>query len=149
LVFLGGGPSHHDTFDPKPDAPAGIRGEFTPISTAVPGIQISSALPLLAAQTHRTAILRAVTHRDAAHEPGVAYMNTGYRFRPGQDYAGMGAVVARRLALGSEADAPANQKPSAAGAAGLPPYIAIPQGQGAGHLGPSYGPFSIPGDPND
>src|SRR5689334_14855485 len=45
LIFLTGGPSHHDTFDPKPDAPAEIRGEFAAISTQVPGIQVSAALP--------------------------------------------------------------------------------------------------------
>src|SRR4051812_3208028 len=49
LIWLAGGPSHLDTFDPKPDAPADIRGEFKPIATAVPGLQISDVLPRLAA----------------------------------------------------------------------------------------------------
>src|SRR5688572_21389738 len=48
LVFLGGGPSHHDTFDPKPDAAAEIRGEFTAVATAVPGVRFASSLPRLA-----------------------------------------------------------------------------------------------------
>lgn len=136
LIFLSGGPSHHDTFDPKPEAPAEIRGAFEAISTAVPGVQFSEALPQLAAQVKRFALLRAVTHRDAAHEPGVSHMNTGYKFQPGQDYPGIGAVagfVHRN-----------QSSPS-----GLPSYVAIPSGHGGGHLGPSYSPFSILGDPND
>ena len=136
LVFLGGGPSHHDTFDPKPDTPAEIRGEYSAIQTSVPGIQFASAVPLLAEQMHRMAILRAVTHRDGAHEGGVAYMNTGYSFRPGHNFPGMGAIV------GSE-------RQEQVQTTGLAPYISIPDGRGGGHLGPSGNPFSIPGDPND
>lgn len=135
LIFLSGGPSHHDMFDPKPEAPREIRGEFEPIPTRISGVQLSSQLPRLAAEMHRYCLLRAVTHRDAAHEPGVVYMNTGYRFRPGQDYPGLGAV------LGYERRSEPN-------VSGLPPYIAIPEGHGGGHLGPGYGPFSIQGDPN-
>jgi hypothetical protein len=136
LIFLGGGPSHHDTFDPKPDAAADVRGEFDSIATRVPGVRLSAALPLLAEQTPRLALLRAVTHRDGAHEPGVAYMNTGYAFRPGHNYPGIGGVVGfERQGQGQ--------------AGGLPLYVGIPDGRGGGHLGPSWNPFSIPGDPND
>lgn len=136
LIFLTGGPSHHDTFDPKPDTPAEIRGEFTAIQTRLPGVRFASSIPLLAEQLQRFAILRAVSHRDGAHEPGVAYMHTGYGFRPGHNYPGIGAVV------GFE-----RQKEVQAG--GLPLYVGIPEGRGGGHLGPSYNPFSIPGDPKD
>src|SRR3954467_6691352 len=57
LLFMGGGPPQMDTFDLKPDAPAGVRGEFPPIATSVPGTQISSLLPSLARQAHPHAIL--------------------------------------------------------------------------------------------
>lgn len=136
LVFLGGGPSHHDTLDPKPDAPAEVRGEFGAIPTKLPGVQFAALLPLLAGEMVRLAILRSVTHRDGAHDPGVAYLNTGYRFGPGHNYPGMGAVVGfeRR-------DQTRN--------AGLPPYFALPNGYGGGHLGPGCNPFTIPGDPSD
>ncbi len=136
FVFLGGGPSHHETFDPKPEAAAEIRGEFGVVATNIPGIQFSATMPLLAAQMSRMAVLRAVTHRDGAHEPGVAYMNTGYSFRPGHNFPAIGAVV------GFEASQTKR-------AAGLPNYVAIPDGRGGGHLGPAFNPFSIPGDPND
>ena len=136
LVFLTGGPSHHDTFDPKPDAPAEIRGEYTAIPTATPGIHFASSLPLLAEQMPRLAILRAVNHRDGAHQEGVACMNTGFPFRTGHNFPGIGAVV------GLEHQARVQS-------IGLAPYISMPDGRGGGHLGPAYNPFSIPGDPND
>src|SRR5437016_250070 len=56
LVFLEGGPSHHETFDPKPDAPAEIRGEFGTVATSLPGVRFGELVPLLAAQMHRVAI---------------------------------------------------------------------------------------------
>src|SRR5436309_2752580 len=80
FVFLSGGPSHHDTVDPKPDAPAEIRGEFGTIQTSLTGIRFSDQLPLLSAQAGKLAVLRSLTHRQSAHEPGVAYMCTGYSF---------------------------------------------------------------------
>jgi hypothetical protein len=136
LVFLGGGPSHHDTFDPKPEAPAEIRGEFTAIPTAVSGVHFASSVPRLAQQMHRLAILRAVSHRDGAHEGGIAYMHTGYSFRPGHNFPGMGAVVS-------------HEQHQRVRATGLAPYISMPDGRGGGHLGPAYNPFAIPGDPNE
>lgn len=135
LVFLTGGPSHHETFDPKPDAPAEVRGEFGTVPTALPGVRFSATIPRLAAGAARLAVLRAVTHRDGAHETGVAYMNTGYSFRPGHNFPGIGAVVG-------------HERPKPAGA-GLPAYFALPDGRGGGHLGPAHNPFTIPGDPND
>ncbi len=58
FVFLQGGPSHHDTFDPKPDASAAVRGEFGTIATTIPGIRFADAVPLLAARTNHLAVLR-------------------------------------------------------------------------------------------
>lgn len=78
FIWLGGGPSHHDTFDPKPNATAEIRGEYKPIATSVAGIQVAESLPRLAKSMHHPAVIRSLTHADAAHEPGVALMQTGY-----------------------------------------------------------------------
>src|SRR5207249_9957336 len=69
LVFLTGGPSHLDTFDLKPNAPAEVRGEFQPMATSVPGIQISEHLPGLAKRMERLAIVRSMTHRNTGHLP--------------------------------------------------------------------------------
>src|SRR5215216_2984579 len=68
LLWMNGGPSHIDTFDPKPDAPQEIRGEFKAIGTKVPGIQLSEHLPLLAQQQDKFSILRSVTSPDSGHE---------------------------------------------------------------------------------
>src|SRR5437868_3302219 len=86
-------------------------------------------LPRLAAEMRRLAILRAVTHRDGAHEPGVATMQTGYSFRPGHNFPALGAVVGFERQQQVQAE-------------GLPPYVGIPDGRGGGHLGPSWNAFS-------
>lgn len=69
LLDLFGGPSHIDTFDPKPNAPDGIRGEFGTIATALPGVRICEHLPLLAQRLDRLAVVRSVTHRYNSHNP--------------------------------------------------------------------------------
>jgi uncharacterized protein (DUF1501 family) len=69
LIDLFGGPSHIDTFDPKPDAPDGIRGEFATIPTALPGVRICECLPQLARRLDRLAVVRSVTHRYNSHNP--------------------------------------------------------------------------------
>src|ERR1700682_893364 len=86
FVNLGGGPSHLDTFDMKPDAPAEFRGEFKPIATSVPGIQICEMFPKLAACIDKVAILRGVSHTLAAPELGSQYLNTGNRPLPSLAY---------------------------------------------------------------
>lgn len=77
LMFMWGGPAHQDTWDLKPDAPAEIRGEFKPIATKTPGIQICEHLPLLAQRTDKLAIIRSMTHTDVNHLTGTHYMLTG------------------------------------------------------------------------
>ena len=79
LLWLQGGVSHHDTFDPKPDAPKEVRGEFATIPTKLPGIHFSDKLPLLAGMNDQFALIRSVTHREAAHERGSMYMVEGRR----------------------------------------------------------------------
>src|ERR1700675_3960327 len=82
LLYMTGGAAQHETFDPKPNAPEGIRGEFRPIATSVAGMQICEHLPLLAQQAQRYAILRSVFHDSATHGVGVHYNMTGLRHAP-------------------------------------------------------------------
>src|SRR5262245_23266991 len=79
LIFLNGGMSHLDTFDPKPDQPAEIRGEFSTIPTTVPGLRVGEHLPRLARQAHRWSVLRTVGFdgRLGNHSPACYHMLTG------------------------------------------------------------------------
>src|SRR5258705_9212744 len=110
FVRLGGGPSHMDTFDLKPDAPDTHRGEFKPIATNVDGVQISEHLPKLAKCAEKFAILRGVSHTLAAHELGTLYMGTGNRPLPSLSFPHLGAVVSKELGAVPE----------------LPPFVAGP-----------------------
>ena len=136
LIWLGGGPSHLDTFDPKPNAPVEIRGEFSALKTKVPGMEISEHLPLIAKQADRFTLIRSMTSPEAAHERGTHYMMTGFEPLPGFGVPAYGSVAANFL------------QPRSA----LPPYIAIPQPVmygGAGFLGAALDPFAPGGDPNN
>lgn len=79
LIYCWGGMSHHETWDPKPDAPAEIRGEFSPIATAAPGIHIGEHMPLLARQMDKLAVIRSIYHDDSAHGRGMYWIMTGHR----------------------------------------------------------------------
>lgn len=135
VIWLGGGASHLDTFDLKPDAPAEIRGQFNPINTKADGMQISEHLPLLAQHADKFSLIRSMTTGEAAHERGTHYMLTGFQPLPGFGVPSYGAVASKFL------------PPKSA----LPPYIAVPgqlQYGGAGFLGAALDPFSPGGDPN-
>jgi hypothetical protein len=155
LLFMWGGPSQLDTWDPKPSAPAEIRGEFQTIPTTVPGLMISEHLPHLARQAHRYAVIRSLTHDDPAHLSSVHHLMTGRR----------------ALRFPSDADPPSRKDWPHVGAflqklrggepGALPPFMTVPwvvshpaapggtaPGQNGGWLGPAYDPFVIPGDPN-
>jgi hypothetical protein len=124
FVYLGGGPTHLDTFDMKPDAAAEVRGEFDPIDTNVAGVQICEHLPKLARQADKFTIVRGVSHTLAAHDLGTRYMNTGNRPLPSLVHPAYGPVVTRELG-GTRPD--------------LPPFVAIPNTpQRAGYLGVQY-----------
>ncbi len=144
LIYLFGGPSHIDIWDMKPDAPDGIRGEFKPIATNVPGIRITEHLPGLARRMDRLAIVRSMTHGDASHGSASHTMMTGRRPRAlgevgptPEDFPSFGSVLARL------------RPPSGP----LPPYVALPwviststnlvPGQDGGFLGQGYDPFRI------
>lgn len=123
FVNLPGGPSHMDTFDPKPDAPSEYRGEFNPIATNVAGIQISDQLPKLAQMMDKFTILRGVSHTLAAHELGSQYVNTGNRPIASLEFPGYGSIVSKELP----------------GQEDLPPFVAIPNGTAKpGYLGVRY-----------
>ena len=135
LLWLGGGASHLDSWDLKPDAPAEIRGEFKPIKTNVSGIEISEHLPLMAQQMDKVALIRSMTTGENAHERGTHYLMTGFEPLPGFAVPSYGSVAASLLPQRGA----------------LPPYISVP-GEimygGAGFLGAALDPFSPGGDPN-
>lgn len=137
LIWLGGGPSHIDTFDPKPDAPQDIRGTFKAIPTNVSGIQLSDQLPKLAKQMDKFSIIRSVTSPDGTHETATHYLLTGYPFAPAIEYPGYGAVVAREKGF-------QNNMPPYAMFGGMPNMHG-----GGGYMGATYNPFIINGDANN
>jgi hypothetical protein len=127
VVWLGGGPPHLDTFDMKPAAPEGIRGEFQPIPTNVNGLSICEHLPKLAGCADKYAVLRGVSHTLAGHELGTNYLSTGNRPVPSLVYPGYGAVVSKEL--------PGDDR--------LPHFVAIPKTpQTAGYLGVKQAPLN-------
>jgi hypothetical protein len=149
-LFMWGGPSQHETFDLKPNAPEGIRGQFKPIATNVPGTRICEHLPRLARLADRYAILRSVTHMGVNHGTSAYHMLTGHiHATPGtlrhptpNDFPSVGCAVGR---FGPQ---PRD----------LPAYVALPSvlhdgdggevpGQGPGVLGQRAAPFLVKGDP--
>jgi hypothetical protein len=136
LIWLAGGPSHIDTFDPKPNAPSDVRGEFKPIDTSVPGLKISEVLPNLAKMMDRLTLVRSVTSPEADHDRAAHHLLTGYRPSPALAYPSYGSVVART-------------REAKRGV--LPPYVAVPDAplfSTSGYLTPAYDPFAVAGDPN-
>jgi hypothetical protein len=157
LLYMTGGPAQQETFDPKPDAPTGTRGEFKPTATSVPGIQICEHLPLLAKQAHRYAIIRSTWHGSDTHGVGVHYNLTGLKHAPRsrgepqvdrRDPPCIGSVI--RQLRGDRN--------------GLPAAVQLPRqvgdqnnaywgGQHAGFLGPKFDPLFLhdenwlPGNP--
>lgn len=138
-VFLWGGMSHNDTWDPKPEAGYEYMGEFAKaIPTNVDGIQLGELFPLLAKQADKFSIIRSMTHRNNGHETAAYLMQTGHT--PGERlaYPSVGAVFA--LFKGKEYKGI------------IPPYVVLTQPQGRfseeGFLGPKLKPFATGGDPN-
>ena len=143
LIWMDGGPTHFETFDPKPEAPVEIRGEFQPIPTNVSGIQICEHLPQLASIANKYAIVRSVCHNQGNHGAGNHYMMTG---APPRIPVGCGAFVSFHPSLGSVA---AKERPAPHG---LPPYFSMPsmsRSGGPNFLGAKYAPFVVGGDPNN
>lgn len=134
-VHLGGGLSHLDSFDPKPDAPIEVRGPFEAIDTAVDGIRLSATLPAIAKVVDRLTLLRACTHTEADHDRGTHSVLTGYQPNPALVHPSLGAVVAHTLGMQNQ----------------LPPYICVPtpadRFAGPGFLGAAFAPFAVGGNP--
>src|ERR671918_163956 len=145
MLMLVGGPSHLDTWDMKPDAPAEIRGPYKAIPTNVTGIQISEIFPRMAKHADKYALLRSVYHTGAGvHDVGHQYMQTGRFFQFGDEQPHFGCVVSKLK--GPKGDAPPHVL--------LPRPIGntggnLPHGQSAGFLGKTYDPFVLNADPSE
>ncbi len=143
VLFLVGGPSHLDTWDLKPAAPATVRGPFQPIATNVPGIQISEHFPRMARMADRYALVRSVHHGEAPiHETGHQLLQTGRLFRGGQEHPHYGAIVSQLRGRTSSGLPPFVVLPSPIGNTG----VSVSHGQTAGYLGAEHEPFVLGGD---
>jgi uncharacterized protein (DUF1501 family) len=154
LLFMWGGPSHLDTFDPKPEAPAEVRGPFQSIPTAVPGLQFSEHFKRVAGVADKLAVVRSLTHDDPAHLSSAHTLLTGHlppvnksdaEPPSDRDSPHLGSVISRLSPVDS----------------GLPSFVTMPwlayhpaapggraPGQNAGYIGARYDPLLIEGDPN-
>jgi len=144
MLFLVGGPSHIDTFDPKPNAPAEVRGPFKPIATKAAGIQISEIFPKVAQHADKFSLIRSVYHTaTAVHDTGHQMMQTGRLFAGGIEYPHIGCVL--QYLKGQRGEVPANVLvPKPIGRTGGN----LPHGHAAGFLGKQYDPFILNADPN-
>jgi hypothetical protein len=137
LLWMDGGPSHLDTFDPKPDAPAQVRGELQAIDTAVPGVQVCERFPRVAALMRHAAILRGMSTEEADHGRARVYMHTGYK--PGVGgvtYPTLGATVSAEL---GDPDAPLPNFVVTGVPLNKYEYVGEP-----GYRGPRHQPLAIP-----
>lgn len=143
LIWMDGGPTHYETFDPKPGAPSEYRGEFKTAPTTTPGIYFSEHMKRLAGMFSKLSVVRSIRHDQGNHGAGNHYMMTG---APPRIPVGCGAFVSFHPSLGSvvahELGAPA----------GLPPYFSMPsmtRSGGPNFLGDKFAPFVVDGDPNN
>jgi Protein of unknown function (DUF1501) len=138
LVYLGGGLTHHDSFDMKPEAPAEIRGKYSPIESNVAGTQVGELLPRMAQCMDKVGLVRSGAHNNDHHETATNWVLSGRFGSPFGDYPAIGAVAAHELGFGGV----------------LPPYVAVPRNPSftwelgkSGFLGGRYESFKT-GDPN-
>ena len=135
-IYLGGGLSHIDSFDPKPDMPVDTRGPFRSIATKLDDVRFSELCRNLAKVADKLTVIRSMTHTEAAHERGRHNMLTGYRPSPAIVYPSFGAVVSHELGVRND----------------LPPYVCVPNATnadlGTGYLSSAFGPFSVGGEPS-
>ena len=138
ILWMRGGPSHIDMWDPKPDAPAEFRGEFGVRPTNVPGILLTDLLPMCGRIMDKWSIVRSLHHNDAGHSTGDQICFTGYPSGPNGDeniYPSCGSIVSKQLG---------GQNPR------LPAYVMIPRmvpGTGPAYLGVAHKPFETQADP--
>jgi Protein of unknown function (DUF1501) len=138
LVYLGGGLSHHDSFDLKPEAPEEIRGIYRPIATNVPGTQVGELLPRMARVMDKVALVRSGAHNNDHHETATNWVMSGRFGSAFGDFPAIGAVVSHQLGFRGA----------------LPPYVSIPRNPSftwelgkSAWLGGRYESFRT-GDPN-
>ncbi len=133
-IYLPGGMAHQESWDPKPFAPIEYRGEMGTVKTNT-GEVFCQTLPNLAAVADKIAVIRSMTHGEAAHERGTHNMFTGYRPSPALSYPSLGSVVSHEYG-------PRNN---------LPPYVCVPSVPNpyarSGYLSSSFAPFSLGADP--
>ncbi len=142
LIWLDGGPSHYETFDPKPDAPREIRGDLNPIKTAIPGVEFCETVPKLAAIANKLTVVRSICHKDPNHGGGNHYMMTG---APTPVPVACGAFVTFHPSFGSVVSYHRGIR------SGLPAYMTMPEmsrSGGPNFLGAEHAPFVIGGYPN-
>jgi uncharacterized protein (DUF1501 family) len=139
LLWMQGGPSHHDTFDPKPEAPAEVRGEFNVIPTTIPGVRIAEHLPMLARNTDKYSIIRGHDPRNGSHGVADHLMMTGHKFNAALAYPCFGSVIAKERGYQD----------------GMLPFVQLGKaidrrfnGGIAGVLGDQFNPFEVGEDPN-
>jgi hypothetical protein len=139
LVYLGGGLSHHDSFDPKPDAVSEIRGKYKTIPTAVPGLRIGELLPKMAGCMDKVCLVRSGTHENDHHETATNWVLSGRFGSPFGDHPSMGSIVAHETGFTGK----------------VPPYVAVPRNPSftwelgkSAWLGGRYESFKA-GNPND
>lgn len=137
LLWMQGGPSHIDSFDPKPDAPVEIRGDFGTVTTTLPGIRFADPLPLLAQQTDKLAVIRGHDPKNGSHGVADHLMMSGHKFNPSLPFPCFGSVVARERGYDK----------------GMLPFVQLGRaidrrfnGGIAGFLGDEYNPFEVPDD---
>ena len=143
MIWLDGGPSHYETFDPKPDAPAEIRGALGTIPTAVSGLRFSEAVPELAKVAGKVTVVRSICHKDPNHGGGNHYMMTGARTPVP---VACGASVTFHPSFGSVVSHHRGLRH------GLPAYVSLPRvsrSGGPNFLGGKNAPFVIGGNPQD
>lgn len=142
VLWLWGGPSHMETFDLKPDAPQEYRGEFSPIATSVPGIEISEHLPLLAPLADKFALIRSLSHDSPGHVSSTHTLLSGY---PGE------AIEAPPFHPKHPDLWSVTTKMLGERRAGVPAHVALPRMRynGSAYLGSGLDPFVVTSDPND
>lgn len=139
LIWTQGGTSHHDTFDPKPEAPVSVRGEFGVIDTAVPGVKFTEILPRMAKEANRFAVLRSWNPANGSHGIADQYVMSGRRFNPAIHYPCFGSAVSQVRGFRNV----------------MPPFVQLGSsvdrrfgGGMAGFLGLEHMPFELLADPN-
>ncbi len=139
LIWTRGGTSHHDTFDPKPEAKSEVRGEFGVIDTALAGVKFTDQVPNCARELKRFSLLRSLNPRNGSHGTADAIMMSGHKFNPSLTYPCYGSTVSKE------------KGPRGA----MPPFVQVGTnvdgrfgGGVAGYLGLAHNPFVLPGDPN-